>query len=363
MLKVNELTIRAGTFQANRISFEVPEGSCHVLLGPTGSGKTLVLESVAGLHRPLWGRILLAGQEISGMPPEKRKIAYLPQDLALFPGMAVKDNIAYSLRFNRAGKERRHDRIRDLAKSLGIPGILNRSIHHLSGGEKQRVALARALASGSRMMLLDEPLSSLHVNLRREIWYLLKKIQKEHKITLLMVTHDLDEALFLGNTISILNEGRLLQSGLKNDVFKYPRSQEAARIVGVENYFPAIVRKTGEKDLLLHCPEMKTDFQVQARDAYENFQVNEPVIMGIRSDSLTMANSLEQLGKTNVSRFLVEEVNEKGSSATVLLRHPNNGDLLALAEINRNGAIPTPGQAARILFPSDRVMVFSADHG
>ncbi|MEW5921904.1 MAG: ABC transporter ATP-binding protein [Bacillota bacterium] len=361
MLEVKDLTLRTGAFQVKQVSFAVAEGSCHVLLGPTGSGKTLLLESVAGLRRPQAGTIHLAGQEISGTVPEKRKIAYLPQDLALFPTMTVKDNIAYSLRLSGLAKRERYAKIRDLASGLGIAEILDRHIYHLSGGEKQRVALARALAAGSKMMLFDEPLSSLHTSLRREVCYLLQEIRQEHKLTYLMVTHDLEEALFLGDTISIIYGGRLLQTGDKEEVFNHPHSLEVARIVGVENFFRAVVKEVEEGRLLLHCAALDASFNVEKGGMGRLFRENDGVTLGIRANNIILTEPREQPGETNTTCFMVEGVYAKGSSATILLRHADSRETIAVAELSKHSYRAAPGHKVKVLFPGEDLMVFSSD--
>lgn len=359
MLAVKDLTLHAGAFQVDGVSFEVAQGSCHILLGPTGSGKTLILESVAGLRRTRAGRICLVEQDITFTVPEQRNIAYLPQDLALFPTMTVKDNIGYSLRIKGSGKREKDAKIMSLASSLGIGGLLDRKIHNLSGGEKQRVALARALAAGSNLILLDEPLSSLHINLRREIWYLLQAIRKEHKLTFLMVTHDLDEALFLGDTISIIHAGLLLQTGTKKEVFNWPLSLDVARIVGVENFFPAFVERAKEDHLIIRIPAVDATFKVKKPTQGRLFGKNDRVILGIRANNLIPAEPGEKLAKTNAASFQVEGVYEKGSGVTILLKHASSRDTTAVVELHRNSCTAVPGQDINIIFPNEAIMIFA----
>ncbi|MDO9534411.1 MAG: ATP-binding cassette domain-containing protein [Bacillota bacterium] len=361
MLEVKNLTIRAGDFQVRDISFSVQTGSCHVFLGPTGSGKTLILETVAGLRLPESGTIYLSGEEITSTLPEKRKIAYLPQDLALFPNMTVKDNISYSMRINGLDKKESYKRIKSLAQTLEIEGILDRSIHYLSGGEKQRAALARALASGSKMMLLDEPLSSLNTRLRRDIWYLLKKIQSEHGLTYLVVTHDLDEASFLGDTISIIFEGDQLQTGGKNSVFNHPTSIEAAGIVGVENYFKGVVEKIEENFIVIYSEEIGTAFKVEKDNSAFPLKEGAHITMGIRANNLFLAEPDNKSMDTNAAEFVVEAVYEKGSTYTVLLKHLYCKDSKALAEVfkHNNKLSFNIGQTVKVLFPGEYIMILS----
>ena len=172
MLEVAELSVRAGGFSLSDISLEVYPSSCHVLLGPTGSGKTLLLESIIGLRNPDKGKILLDGSDITGCPAERRGLAYVPQDLALFPHLTVRENILYPLRIRGSKQNADNGIVRELIESLDIRHVLDRPVSNLSGGERQRTALARAVASGCRTLILDEPLSALHQSLKRELWFL-----------------------------------------------------------------------------------------------------------------------------------------------------------------------------------------------
>lgn len=359
MLKVKDLTIRAESFLVDSVSFEVAQESCHVILGPTGSGKTLILESLAGIRRIETGVFSLAGQDITHTVPERRNIAYLPQDLALFPTMTVKKNIAYSLRFKGMDKKERDLKVMSIANNLSINKLLDRNIHHLSGGEKQRVALARALVAGNSMMLLDEPLSSLHTSLRREIWYLMQEIRQAHRLTLLMVTHDLEEALFLGDTISIMDAGKQLQTGLKQDVFNFPQSMDAARIVGVENYFEAIVQQKEKDHLILYSPLFDTSFKVKQLSPAQTILDDGKVILGIRANSLVPAEPRQHEKTNNVVSFRVIHAYEKGNGITLLLKNEKNNNIKVIAELRKNRCNAAPGQEMKIFFPEDELMVFS----
>jgi ABC-type Fe3+/spermidine/putrescine transport system ATPase subunit len=199
-----------------------------VRLGGTGNGKPLILETIAGLRHMTSGKIRINDIDITKLPPEKRSISYVPQDLALFPHLNVMRNIFYSQRFK---KERQGDgqEISDIIKSLQLEGLMNRTIHNLSGGEQQRVALARALASGNRVLLLDEPFSALHYTLKRTLWSLLSDMKKRYKMAILMVTHDLDEAFFLADHISVLYQGRILQTGTKEEIINSPSTSTLRR--------------------------------------------------------------------------------------------------------------------------------------
>jgi ABC-type sugar transport system ATPase subunit len=228
MLQINDLNMSAGNFSVNNINLSVPDGCCHALLGGTGNGKTLILESIAGLRPIKSGEILVDERNITKEFPENRFISYVPQDLALFPHLNVEQNIFYSKRFKKS-QGRNNEEIQEIIKRLQIEDIMHRSIKNLSGGEQQRVALARAFASGNKVLLLDEPFSALHSAMKRTLWNMLLDIQKRYKLSILMVTHDLEEASFLADYVSILHNGRILQTGTKKDVFKNPAHIEVTK--------------------------------------------------------------------------------------------------------------------------------------
>ncbi len=203
-LKVENLWLRLKDFSLKGVSFEVHENEHFAIIGPTGSGKSLLLETIAGVYTPDSGRITLMGKDITFTPPEKRGVGIVYQDCALFPHMSVYDNIAYGLRIR--GKKNVRDEVLKLAEMLEIEHLLNRKPSTLSGGEKQRVAIARALAVKPKLMLLDEPFSSLdaetRIRLRKEIFRVLKNV------TVLHVTHIEDDAEN-ADRIARMKDGRL----------------------------------------------------------------------------------------------------------------------------------------------------------
>ena len=171
MLEIKGLSVRAGSFTLKDIDLSIEDRLCHVIIGPTGCGKTTLLEAIAGLRKSSTGQIYLDGNEITHLSVEKRVLSYLPQDLALFPHLNVRDNIFYGLRIRKEKDKRFYDLIHELVKNLGITHILDRPIHNLGGGERQRVALIRAMATGNGYLLLDEPLSALHEGMKKEMWF------------------------------------------------------------------------------------------------------------------------------------------------------------------------------------------------
>jgi molybdate/tungstate transport system ATP-binding protein len=254
MIRVENLSVRLPDFALNGVSFDVAPGEFFTILGPTGAGKTLILESIAGMVPISGGRIRIGGRDVTDLPPERRGIGIVYQDQALFPHLSVIQNIRYGLRYRpkTAGREAEIDR---LVPRLGLQPLLARAVVNLSGGERQRVALARALAVAPEILLLDEPLSALDPNFREEIRDLLKSLHRETGITALMVTHDFAEAHFLATRTAVISGGRIEQVGPVTDVFRRPVSPAVAAFVGMKNIFEARfdggTAKTGPLELTL----------------------------------------------------------------------------------------------------------------
>ncbi len=241
MIDIRNASIDLPGFSLREVSLSVKPGEFFILMGPTGSGKTLTLEAIAGVAPLSGGRIVIDGRDVTNLPPEKRGVGIVYQDYALFPHLTVIENIRYGLPYHRADRDACAARIAELVRRLGIAALARRSVTHLSGGEKQRVALARALAVNPAVLLLDEPLSALDAGFRDEIQRLLKELHETMNVTFLMVTHDFTEALFLGDRVAVINKGRIAQVGDAEDVFLRPQTPFVARFTGVKNVMEADV--------------------------------------------------------------------------------------------------------------------------
>jgi len=239
MINIESLCIELPGFTLQDINLSVQNGEFFTFLGPTGAGKTLVLEAIAGIVPITDGRIFVKGRDITHLPPDQRDIGIVYQDYALFPHLSVLENITYGLRYHKDDQQTSGNRVKKLMVQLGLKALAQRSIQHLSGGEKQRVSLARALAVNPSVLLLDEPLSALDPNFREEIREVLKKLHKRLETTFLMVTHDFAEAMFLGQRRAIINRGKIEQIGSVSEVFKKPSTPFVAKFVGMKNVFPA----------------------------------------------------------------------------------------------------------------------------
>lgn len=235
MIEIRDMRVRLGKFTLRDINLKIQEGEYFVILGPTGAGKTVILEAIAGLCRIRKGSIFINGDNATNLPPERRRIAYVPQDYALFPFLDVRENICFGLKKDRTARTETDRRIVQLANMLGISHLLARPVGNLSGGEKQRVSLARALATSPRILLLDEPLSSLDVSTAKYLRLELRRFHEELGITTIHVTHNLMEAEELADRIAIINAGNLEQVGTREEIFLSPCNETVSDFIGTPN--------------------------------------------------------------------------------------------------------------------------------
>jgi len=216
----------------NGVTEKVMTGEFFVVLGPSGEGKTTLLRILAGIESPDKGKIILDGQDITDKPPEKRNLAMVFQNYALYPNMTVKDNIAFPLKMRKMKREEIEDKVMKVAKLLGIDKILDKKVTQISGGQQQRVALARAIVREPSYFLLDEPLSNLDARTRTIARGELKRIQKELKGTFIYVTHDQKEALSLADRVAVLHAGKFEQVSDPKTLYEHPKTKWVAQFVG-----------------------------------------------------------------------------------------------------------------------------------
>jgi molybdopterin-binding protein len=264
VLHLTDVSLAFGDFSLQNVDLEIREGEYFVLLGPTGAGKTVLLETIAGITPVDSGSIFLDGRDITHEPPELRQVGFVYQNYAIFPHLSVRENIAYGLRSQRGWYVKDHDlphgsgilgmirrsinksgqfnqammeKVGDFSALLRIDHLLDRSPDKLSGGEKQRVAMARALITDPRILLLDEPLSSLDPETREGIQLELRRMHRKMGTTTLHITHDFEVAASLADRIGLIMEGKIVQIGTTREIFKQPINEEVARFVGVRNIF------------------------------------------------------------------------------------------------------------------------------
>jgi ABC-type sugar transport system ATPase subunit len=218
VIRLEDVSIRAGAFSLSGVTLEVPAGRYGVLMGQTGSGKTTLLEAICGLRRLQSGRITLGGRDVTTLKVAQRGIGYVPQDRALFPTMSVRQHLAFALAVRKRSRDVIQDRVTELAQMLAIAPLLDRGVVSLSGGEAQRVALGRALAHRPGVLLLDEPLSALDEETRSQMTDLLRSVQRNTGVTVLHVTHSAREADRLAQQLFILDNGRLRERARAGEV-------------------------------------------------------------------------------------------------------------------------------------------------
>jgi thiamine transport system ATP-binding protein len=236
MLELEKVRVAFGsTVALGGVTLAAGAAETVAVLGPSGCGKTTLLRVAAGLQAPDEGRVLLEGNDVTGVPPHRRGVGLMFQDNVLFPHRDVAGNVGFGLRMARLPRREIEQRVRELLELVGLPGVEQRSVRTLSGGEQQRVALARALAPEPRALLLDEPLGSLDGPLRERLLGDLRALFQRLSLTVLYVTHDVGEAFALGHRVAVVRAGRLVQAGTPEEVWRTPADAWVARFLGMRN--------------------------------------------------------------------------------------------------------------------------------
>lgn len=236
-LEISSLNFSVGALRLRDINLYCRKGEYHILLGPTGSGKSTLIKCILGLFRPQSGGVSLNGHDITGEPPEKRRMGYLPQHYALFPHLNTEENIRFGLRARKMPPGESDELVSRLCGMLQIESLRKRSVRNLSGGERQKVALGRALAARPEIIILDEPFSSIDEGARRLLWFEMRQVIGEVGITAIHITHNLEEAYTVGEKLSVLIDGELVQSGSKRDIFERPATENVARYLNYRNIY------------------------------------------------------------------------------------------------------------------------------
>jgi len=320
MLKLKDLTVKRGNFILKDITLDIEDRKCHVIVGPTGSGKTTLFESILGLIKPERGQILLNSKvDITHLPVERRGISYLPQDLALFPHLNVKGNILYGLKMK--GFKIDNTLLNELLESLKIGHLLNRHIDDLSGGESQRIALARAILSGNKILALDEPFSAVHEGMKRELLHLLRRLKERYNLTVIMITHNMDDAYFLGDTLSVLIDGKIHQTDRRDTIYYRPATLEVARFMGIKNLFDVEVVTKESDQLVVRCDSLDSNLIIPSSTVPHHNLSCQRFIAGIRAeDVMFLREDLKSKREENIIKGRVIDIFFKGSYYTVLFK-------------------------------------------
>ncbi|MGW7486061.1 ABC transporter ATP-binding protein [Streptomyces sp. NPDC054786] len=239
-----------GSYAVQDLSLDIAPGEFFSLLGPSGCGKTTSLRMIGGFTDPTAGTILLSGEDVTALPPDKRNVNTVFQSYALFDHLSVADNVAFGLKRKGVARTEIRERVGAMLDRVQLGGLGGRKPGTLSGGQRQRVALARALVNRPQVLLLDEPLAALDLKLRRRMQVELKQIQREVGITFVFVTHDQDEALTMSDRVAVMNEGHVEQCGTPEDVYERPASRFVASFMGTSNLVPGTYR---DGQVVLYC--------------------------------------------------------------------------------------------------------------
>jgi spermidine/putrescine transport system ATP-binding protein len=270
------------------INFELEEGKFYTLLGASGSGKTTILNIIAGFTDATDGDVLLDGKRINDIPTNQRPVHTVFQNYALFPDKNVFDNVAFPLKIRKVAKAEQEKRVHEALRMVRLDGYENRRIQKLSGGQRQRVAIARAIINQPKVVLLDEPLSALDLKLRTEMQYELRELQQRLGITFVFVTHDQEEALAMSDWIFIMNEGEIVQSGTPVDIYDEPINHFVADFIGESNIIDGIMLE-----------DYKVQFNGKTFEAVDGgMRKNERVEVVIRPEDLRL--TLPEEGKLTV---------------------------------------------------------------
>jgi spermidine/putrescine transport system ATP-binding protein len=328
------------------ISVEIPRGSFFALLGPSGCGKTTTLRMIGGFEEPDEGRILLGEQDVVGLPPYKRDVNTVFQSYALFPHMTVEGNVGFGLERKGVPKAERAGRVQEILELVGLAGFAKRKPRQLSGGQQQRVALARALVNHPRVLLLDEPLGALDLKLRKGMQLELKRIQSEIGITFVHVTHDQEEAMTMADTIAVMNEGRIEQLGVPQELYERPASAYVAGFLGISNLLPGVVDGPGV--VRLDSGEV-VRADVNGRTGR--------IAAGVRPEKITLGPG----GGENELAGTVAETAYIGVATQVVVRTPAGTVHVFAQNIDSGWRVPPPGSDVTLTWSP--VATFVVDRG
>jgi len=291
-IEVKNLVKTYGNVYAlKNVDLNIADGEYFVLLGPSGGGKTTLLRSIGGFIRPDSGSVNIKGQNVDDLPPDRRPTSMVFQGFALFPHMNVSQNIGYGLKLKSIDKNIIENKVNKMMDLVGLKGLSNRMPHELSGGQQQRVQLARALILENDVLLLDEPLSALDAQLRKDMCIELKRLQKTVGISFVHVTHNQEEAMSVADRIAIIADGEMVEQGTPKEIYSNPKNKFTAEFIGEKNIFEGRIKDFNKTKVVVDIHNDNIEI------ANNNYKVkkNQKVSLSIKSESI----QIKKISKTN----------------------------------------------------------------
>jgi molybdate transport system ATP-binding protein len=309
MLEIYGLSKTLGDFTLTGVDLSIAEGEYFIILGPTGAGKTILLETIAGIYAPDAGIIVLNGRDVTRTEPKDRGIGMVYQDYMLFPHLTVAENIGFGLKQLRGAPALIDQRVRETAEMLGIGHLLSRAPGTLSGGEQQRAAIARALVLRPRVLLLDEPLSALDATTRERLRRELATIHRAMKTTIVHITHHFEDIFALADRVAVMQNGTVVQVGTPEEIFQRPATEFVASFTGMENVFHGTARLTDGQTLIDVGP-------ISLRAAA---MIEGDVYVGIRPEEVIVSREPFESSAVNTFRGSVTDVHRNGMFSRIVV--------------------------------------------
>jgi spermidine/putrescine ABC transporter ATP-binding subunit len=355
IIKIENVTKTFGkVVGVNDLSLTVEEGEFVTLLGPSGCGKSTLLRMIGGFEEPTKGRIWLAGQDVTDLPPSKRAVNMVFQDSALFPHLSVGKNVGYGLRVAGVPKHEVLTRTTDALALVGLEDRINASPHQLSGGQRQRVALARAIVRRPKVLLLDEPLSALDASLREQMQVELKHLHTKVGLTFILVTHDQTEALTMSDRVVVMRDGKIMQSGSPQALYENPGTGYVAGFVGSTNLFRSRV-ETGADGTKISCHGHPLEAPAAAAAL-----AGQELLFGFRPEKATLIRDVKTAGPNALSGT-VGDVIYHGQSARIAVDLGSGRVLvdLPISDVVGPAGLPQAGDAVAIAIEARKIMILA----
>ena len=348
MLEVKDLCVQLGSFSLKGIDLDVKDGEYFVLLGPTGSGKTALLETIAGLNSVGSGQIWINGKDVTALNLEQRRIGFAFQDYALFRHLSVRDNISFGLMWKNKKPKEIEQAVDQAIELLGLVGLLEKRPWTLSGGESQKIALARAISIKPDLLILDEPLSAVDAETKEDYEKELKQLHTRLKLTTIHVTHSFEEAIALGDRIAVIMGGQILQVGTPEQIFRRPQSEQVARFLMTRNIF------TGE---VSDGPEGRGVFSVEGARLSVATTMRGGLHASIRPEDILISREPLSTATANSLQGTVTGIVDRGSAIYVKVNVPPVFTCLVLRRSLKQVGLKE-GQPVHITFEVSDVNVF-----